>query len=320
MSDELPRLSRALRAKTDLEIKRNIKISKDEQINLNLWRAKESKRGISWKELKTFIMNNTDETTALKINNHLNKLRNLTRDLIGTEEDGNLIDDATIFILNLFLDVKIVMMKHLAQMKKIFGTISPQTANKLCLTVNEISPLLNDECRKFLEKISTSVSTEITNENSINDNNNEIHWGSQIICLLPNFDECIASTSTSLNDNKNELIKLQDLSPNLSGKAKTALTFSMKYDKKDEPSTSSSSSSKLEEENKKYTKSWLAKHINPIVINNLIELLKSKKTNDELQNDLFELLGFDKFEIIQEIFQHRKEIVEKVEASDKNNN
>lgn len=44
MSDELPRLSRALRAKTDLEIKRNIKISKDEQINLNLWRAKESKR------------------------------------------------------------------------------------------------------------------------------------------------------------------------------------------------------------------------------------------------------------------------------------
>ena len=41
----------------------------------------------------------------------------------------------------------------------------------------------------------------------------------------------------------------------------------------------------------------------------LEEMLLSPKSDDALQNDLFELLGFDKFEFIQTLLQNRKEIV-----------
>lgn len=57
-----------------------------------------------------------------------------------------------------------------------------------------------------------------------------------------------------------------------------------------------------------YNRTWLCKHVNPDLVDLLVESLKSSKSNDELQNELFELLGFDKFEIIQEILQNRKTI------------
>ena len=79
----------------------------------------------------------------------------------------------------------------------------------------------------------------------------------------------------------------------------------MKYDKKDneKPATSKQDS--------KYTRQWLGKQINPELIDNLVELLKSGKSNEELQNELFDFLGFDKFEFIMEILQNRKDIIDK---------
>jgi activating signal cointegrator complex subunit 3 len=40
----------------------------------------------------------------------------------------------------------------------------------------------------------------------------------------------------------------------------------------------------------------------------ILNLLKSSKTDDELQNDLFDLLGFDRFEFIQTLFQNRPKL------------
>ena len=41
----------------------------------------------------------------------------------------------------------------------------------------------------------------------------------------------------------------------------------------------------------------------------LEETLLSSKSDEALQNELFDLLGFDKFEFIQTLLQHRSEIV-----------
>lgn len=50
------------------------------------------------------------------------------------------------------------------------------------------------------------------------------------------------------------------------------------------------------------------------ILQSVISFLNSTKTNDEMQNDLFELLGFDKFEFIQEILEHRQEIINSLKA------
>lgn len=70
----------------------------------------------------------------------------------------------------------------------------------------------------------------------------------------------------------------------------------------------------------KFNRSWLNKHVNPDLVNTLIDMLKSSKTNNELQNELVELLGFDKFEIIQQVFDNRKNIIQKVDSEDRKMN
>lgn len=46
------------------------------------------------------------------------------------------------------------------------------------------------------------------------------------------------------------------------------------------------------------------------ILQSMITLLNSPRSNDDIQNDLFELLGFDKFEFIEEILQHRQQITD----------
>lgn len=45
------------------------------------------------------------------------------------------------------------------------------------------------------------------------------------------------------------------------------------------------------------------------ILQSVITLLNSPRSNDDIQNDLFELLGFDKFEFIQELLEHRNDVL-----------
>lgn len=50
------------------------------------------------------------------------------------------------------------------------------------------------------------------------------------------------------------------------------------------------------------------------ILQSVITFLNSPRTNDELQNDMFELLGFDKFEFILEILEHRQDIINSLKS------
>lgn len=82
--------------------------------------------------MKTFIKNESPSDKWPFLEPQLNELWNLSKELIGTEETTDMVDDGTIFLLRLFLDQKIVLLKHTSEMKKIFGPFSNQLANKIC--------------------------------------------------------------------------------------------------------------------------------------------------------------------------------------------
>ena len=42
----------------------------------------------------------------------------------------------------------------------------------------------------------------------------------------------------------------------------------------------------------------------------IADLLSGSRTSDDLQTELFDLLGFDRIELIQELLEHRREIVD----------
>lgn len=288
---DLPKISRSLRASTDLDIRRELANRPEDRLTLQMFRSKEAKSGVSWKELKLFICQKVDATEASMLTNKLRELWSHCREMLGTEENAVLVDEAAIFILRLFLDQKIVMLKHTSRIKKMFGQVPNSLINKMCKLVYEMSNNLNEDCRKYLAE------SDKENQDCI-----VTIWGRHIKCHMP--------------DNlTGDFSLLTDLSPVRPAETKSAVQFSMKYDSakfEQQQLHPGPSSSKTVDE--KYNRSWLARQMSPDLIDNLIELLKCGKSNDELQCELVDFLGFDKFELIEEVLQNRKTIIERAKA------
>lgn len=257
---------------------------------------------MSWKEVKEFIDSKmvSSESRAI-VQKHLQSLWTLARNLIGSDESGEIVDDSAIYLLRLFLNVNIVMVKHLTELKKIFGNITSQSANKICSLVCDITPLLPEECVQFIREQSGDGNGEEAGACAM-----KKLWGSNIQCVLPNDapTEC-------------ELAKLRefpviDQPVNL----RSVNKFSMKYDAVASGGNGSSSKTK-EDAAKGLNRTWLLKHVDNDLIQPLLLLLKSNKSNDELQNELIDMLGFEKFDVVQTMFEHRKQIIKNVETEDK---
>ena len=76
----------------------------------------------------------------------------------------------------------------------------------------------------------------------------------------------------------------------------------------------------------KYTIEWLEKQLGNRLETGLsgselsltiVEFLKSGRSSDDLQTELFDLLGFDKIELIQALFEHRSDLVKSYAANQK---
>lgn len=87
---------------------------------------------MSWKTLKLLVKNETVPDKFGVLDSKMQELWNLSKEIVGSEEATEVIDDAAVFLMRLFLDQKLVLLKHLSEMKKIFGPFSNQLANKIC--------------------------------------------------------------------------------------------------------------------------------------------------------------------------------------------
>lgn len=223
-----------------------------------------------------------------EVEKSLHELWLLTKELTSGEESSQLIDDLTIFLLRLFLNQKHVMNKHIAQMKTFFGDVSSKQTTRILQLVTTVSVNLRSEEIEKLQSLVSEESDEKTERKKL--------FG-RSIKILPSV-EYFQDTSF-----------LEDLGPAPSITKNPVIdAFSMKYEPK--PAES-------EVPVKKLDRAWLTKTVNPDVLEPLISTLKSQMSNDELQNELFELMGFDKFEIIQEILENRKQIVKHLDTVEK---
>lgn len=96
----------------------------------------------------------------------------------------------------------------------------------------------------------------------------------------------------------------------------------MKYNTHNSTASSSSSAAAASSTRKTITKlnrTWLLNNVNPDpdVIKILVDTLKSTKSDVELQNELFDMIGFDRFELLQQILENRKIIIQNVDTEDK---
>lgn len=109
---------------------------------------------------------------------------------------------------------------------------------------------------------------------------------------------------------------LEDLSPPAIGAASTAAqNFTMQFKRQKKQVQASTSATEPKEE--KLSLRWLSKHVNPDLLSSAISLIKSSKTNEELQGELFDMMGFDKFEEIQLILGNRQKLIKSLDTIEK---
>lgn len=214
----------------------------------------------SWKDVKNFIIKNvTDVKKAKDVEKSLHDLWRLTKELTGDEE-SSLIDDLAIFLIRLFLKQTHVLTKHIAQMKNFFGEVTSKQSHQILQHVSVISSNLNEDSMEKLQKLVSEDSTE----------DKKKLFGSSIKIL-------------SFTEFSHDTEFLQDLQPrSLVPSSEIIDAFSMKYEEKVPVQETTGT---------KYDRTWLNKHIDPDIVDPLITTIKSKKSNDELQNELFELMG-----------------------------
>ncbi|CAH0402336.1 unnamed protein product [Chilo suppressalis] len=289
---ELPRITRALRAHTQLDKPRCLKPLKTAIPNLikpiNIQRFK------SYTDIYNCIKHNEPDTEEkLKT---LSLLKEACKQLTGDVSD-ELIEDAAVMVLRMFLEQDIVMLKHLNQLRQTFGNVSSTVVNKICQIVTNLSADLSEESKEFIKEESKQETKENTKL-----------WGENIQCNYIPFQRT-----------KKPLAKLTSKSAT---ESTFVSDFSMKYTTtKKENNIPAKPPTQI---GSKYNKTWLETKVKEQYVNStissadilqsIITLLNSPRSNDEMQNDMFELLGFDKFEFIQEILEHRQDITESLKA------
>ncbi|KAG6462956.1 hypothetical protein O3G_MSEX013556 [Manduca sexta] len=229
--------------------------------------------------------------------NFLAQLKEACKLLTGDQSD-EIIEDAAVLTLRMFIDQDIVMLKHLSQLRQMFGNVMSTTANKICGVVTKISNEISEETKEYIR-------TEASESNK----ENIKMWGENIQCHYIPYKPL-----------KKPLAKLTKKPATASDFVKD---FSMKYDNVVKENTSAKVSKPPPEP--KFGKTWLETKIQLLyenateissadILQSIITLLNSPRSNDEMQNDLFELLGLDKFEFLQEVLEHRQDIINSLKA------
>ncbi|XP_073959709.1 activating signal cointegrator 1 complex subunit obelus [Choristoneura fumiferana] len=287
---ELPRITRALRAHTQLDKPRCLKPVTDPTKPF-LAKRKNKKKFKSFTDILNYIKENEPNADILKL---LGNLKESCKLLTGDQPD-EVIEDAAVLSLRMFLDQDIVMLKHLTSLRQTFGSVTSSTANKICEIVSYISTEISEDTKDYIKK-------EMSDDNK----ENIKLWGDHIQCQYIPYKPA-----------KRPLAKLTKKPATDSS---FVTDFSMKYSVQSNEDRAVKSAPVS-----KYGKTWLENKVTELykdtpdissadIMQSIITLLNSPMTNDDMQNDLFELLGFDKFEFIQELLGHRQDVVNSLKA------
>lgn len=196
----------------------------------------------------------------------------------------------------------------MSELKLIFGKMTPQHANKICSVVCDLKAILSDDLIQVIQEKSNDADNGGETAKTCGEQKKS-RWGEHIKINLSKNDVMDASDWNAIDQLQQFDVMAEATAM---GEGSISNSFSMRYDQ--EAIKRSNQTTKTT-----FNRAWLLAHVNNDVVESLLSVLKSKKSNTELQNELIELLGFDKFDILELILEHRQEILKNVDNDDKVN-
>lgn len=313
----LPRMTRSLRAFTQLEPPRDLTPLPDDSECLAEWTKEQLKKGPSWLEIVHIIESDlSSKSAAFK---SFQKLRSEVEKLMG-DQSKSVVDEMSLFVFFVFLsENRVVSQKQMRDLRSTFGAISNNAADSLRKIVKGV-----------LDELSYGASDKLNNlASKFNENKpqSEPEPATTFSCAFSSQVHYVPQRPWE--PDTSALADLTDIVAT-GGESVAAKEFTMRYD-----GAGVSSTVQEHKGSKKgiYGMQWMETEVkkfysdsNPCGLSckefceSILTLLKTEKGNDELQNELFDLMGFDRFELIQTFLERRRDIIEgvRLEAEKRN--
>lgn len=299
----LPRLTGAIRAFSGLSASPEHAIGhqqNDLQQKRHLVAEKQS-NSQSWNTLCTQIRKEVDASGS-DIKAALRDLSQCARNIVGQEASLETVEGAAAFLFSLFkcATMDTVSSKEATKLRNIFGPFPATAASKACSIVRRIVSWMPEDAELLLDN---QMREEAEGEASVK----EFGQGIKFSFLMPST-ECLSSSESDSEeaDHRDLDLKYSDTRPTQTSK-KTQQSVSSKYD-----------AGWLHREVSKYypTGDSALGMTTEDISSTIFDVLISSKTDPELQNDLFELMGFDRFELIETLLQNRDGVIQSSLTSD----
>ncbi|CAG0888066.1 unnamed protein product [Darwinula stevensoni] len=241
----------------------------------------------AWERLNHEIGKRRDkEKLALHL---VKELRSFTHDLCGREAPEATVEDACALLFYLFNEKRVVEQRDIGRLRLSFGDVSSSSANKAFKKVKELCASLPET---LLEEVKGKSHADVDETTKL-----KAPFGADL--------KIDASVSGP---------------PFPPGREDALIDFYSLDTHDHAPGVSLQLLPDVGQAVKQWDRVWLENSLKASVVmagitpselvSSVVTLLSSKKCNEELQNELFDLLGFERFELIEEILMHRKEILD----------
>ncbi|XP_029640230.1 activating signal cointegrator 1 complex subunit 3 isoform X1 [Octopus sinensis] len=296
--DTLPRLSSALRAFSNVSAEVSAYDKRNRELfNKRLRRAKEQNEEESWSKLVTVIKKNAIVDQA-ELQVSLKELKDRAKDIVGHDSNMETIESAAFFLFQTFQNVQMVGHSESVKLRSIFGPFPATVASSACKIVSRIISWLPEYSADLF---AYSNSCEKNSEKQNEEFGNNVKFSVEpLISVEMNY-----SSSESEDEVDSSLLSLKYQC----NKDQTALrTPDGKADSKQDNFNTSALISEVKKHfnNESYVLGMTIENL----CSNLFDFLSSSKSDDALQNDLFEFLGFDQFELIENLLKNRNKYLD----------
>ncbi|XP_045150249.1 activating signal cointegrator 1 complex subunit 3 [Echinops telfairi] len=291
----LPRLTGALRSFSNVTKQDNYNEDEAElKIKRSKLYSKGSDLGLTWKKIVKFLNENLDKDEVQSVNEDLKDILQASKQIVGMDNGREAIESGAAFLFKTFYLTNLVGHRETKAIKQMFGPFPPSSATAACDATSRItSHFSEDDLSDLLRK------TEEENEN-------RVLFGKNIVFSFDMHD-LDHSDELPINGDNQKMISL-DYQKFLDERFQEHCTPEVKPVEK-------TNGSFLWCEVEKYLNATLkgmtdAPRVEDLCCT-LYDMLSSVKSGDELQNELFELLGPEGLELIEKLLQNRIMIVDR---------
>ncbi|XP_065652394.1 activating signal cointegrator 1 complex subunit 3 isoform X2 [Hydra vulgaris] len=242
--------------------------------------------GLTWKELKCAHNQNNSKKSQL-----LKELFECAKDMVGRDTTQEALEESSAFLFEALKDTSSISSLESLKLQQVFGPFPATLATKAFECVQQLSYIIS-------KKSDESSGTDQLNSNYFG-HNIKLDFDFSDTNFENLYEEYEIESRTSVSSGDSFVQHFRD-----------TLLLHQNVDLEKQVCQNNLSSSWLQDQCDVYVKTNPGSICSSDLASAIYDILATSKSNDEIQNELFDLVGFDAFDLILNLLEKRKEIID----------